>query len=417
MIYTILKYLLLYVLGFALVYIDGFESNGGLSIGQIWKIPILCFLAYKCFTYTMANFTKARLGYAITKLLNPDIVQTPTNALSGFLKFSTLPLVITFGREVLDSFKAHKILLILSHIIILSFIPFKLGLLQERHTYIGAELLGVDSLIGPFNNAHTSSIYLSTALVFLFFHVKNAEIKYLEKLYTLALIVLGSYFLMITYVRTGYAMFAVGLCIILSLKDNIYNTFVTGIIWTVVLLGATSLLVSENEVLQRRLKEETGYNDGSKINGSGRTLFWKTSYNMWKNSQQTQHFFLGHGLNKTMQQQQKENGMLIASHNGFVDALVQNGLIGFSLLCSFYLLLILRLRHCKDSPYFVLFVAWLISDIMFQLVQGGVFFFYDIMSALIILLPILETEEYEQTVCEEHTVDTINNEEETVIYN
>lgn len=386
-------------------------NDSGLSFGQIWKIPIILFIAYKCLFCNFNNFTRYRLGYTLTKLLNLDIITATVSTLSGFLKFLTLPLCIPFFHNIFTSGKAIHILKLFAHVIIISFLPFFLGILEERHAYIGADLLGVNSLIGPFNNAHTSAIYLSTSVLILIFYVRKICDNKLEQIYTWGLIMLGIYFLFQTYVRTGYAMCVIGIFVILSYKDSLTKTLISGTICGVCIYVSATAIINSNEILNQRINEETGYKKDSEINGSGRFNFWTTSISLWKNSDNIQEYLLGHGLQRTMAQQAKENGLLVASHNGFIDALVQNGIIGFTLLLLYYLSLFRNNYQFRDSPYFLLFLAWLLSDIAFQIVQGGVFFFYDVMSALIICLPILETEEYENELEAEEYENEVTTEE------
>lgn len=181
----IFKHISIYILGFCLLYLDGMGNDSGLSFGQIWKIPIILFIAYKCLFCNFNNFTRYRLGYTLTKLLNLDIITATVSTLSGFLKFLTLPLCIPFFHNIFTSGKAIHILKLFAHVIIISFLPFFLGILEERHAYIGADLLGVNSLIGPFNNAHTSAIYLSTSVLILIFYVRKICDNKLEQTYIL----------------------------------------------------------------------------------------------------------------------------------------------------------------------------------------------------------------------------------------
>ncbi len=405
MAYTIIKYICIYILGFCLLYLDGVGNTTGLSIGQIWKIPLIAFLAFKCINYTFKNYAQFRLGCAVTKLLNPDILNVTSGTISSFLKFLVLPLCLPYFYNILTSEKALHFLKILAHIIIISFIPFYLGIFEERHSYIGADLLGVNALIGPFNNAHSSAIYLSTSIIILFFYIKKISDDKLEQIYNWGLIIIGLYFLMLTYVRTGYIMCIIGIFVILSYKDSIFKSIISSVIWGGALFISASVIIQSNDTLNKRIHEETGYNNNNEINGSGRFYFWATSINLWANSKSIQEYLLGHGQQRTMEQQEKENGLFVASHNGFIDALVQNGIIGFSLLLLYYFTLFRSCIHYVDSPYFLLLLAWLLSDIIFQFVQGGTFFFYDIMSALIITLPIIETEEFEDDLLTEECND------------
>lgn len=400
----IFQYCLFLFLGFLLLYIDGQESEGGMSIGQIWKIPVLLFLLYKVVLNLRHKFIKFRFGYALIKILNKDTIINLLGNASNVLRFMALPLFLSYLEKNMKKDKAIKVLLYIAHVLVLSFLPYSLGLLEQSHSYIGASILGVDSLIGPFLNAHTASVYLSSSLIVILFYLRYCKMPKEYVFFNVIILLLGSYFLYETYVRTGYLMFVIGAFIVLLprkglLKQITYSVFV---VFTSYLLFMYFL--STEDIFMQRLYEqsETGYEyeNNEEVTGSGRVFFWKTSYNLWRNSDDAWHFLFGYGYNRLEEQQLLENNLRIGSHNGFLDALSQNGLIGFILFLLFYIYLFKYNYNYRRSKYYWLFLSWYVSNLSFQVVQGGVFIFYDLLSAFIILLPKIDFIESKRYIIE-----------------
>ena len=74
--------------------------------------------------------------------------------------------------------------------------------------------------------------------------------------------------------------------------------------------------------------------------------------------------------------------MRIFSHNGFVDALTINGLIGIFLFFLFFFLIFKFILQQKTSKYFRINFTFIIMYLSYQLTQGGVTFGTDIFLAL-----------------------------------
>lgn len=399
-----LRYFFYYLVGFSLFYIDGIESNDGLSIGQLWKFPVLLWLTYKVMNRVRWNFVKMRLAFSLCQVFNIDIINHFTSCISLFMKSLSLPLCVTFFDIFVSKKKLILFLRTFSQIVVISFIPFWLGILEERHTFVGATVIGTKSIIGVFNNAHTASIYLSSTLLFLVFYIRYIAKEKEDRIYNLIIIILGCYFLIHTYVRTGYLMFVLGLFYMLFIAKRTVVSKIVHFVWGVIFVSIIGVvLLSENQSMEDRLMERNIYKEDEGISGSGRLAFWNTSIKMWMESDNVMNILSGHGMTALKQRQYKENGLHIFSHNGFLDALVVNGLVGFVFLISYYILLFRFLSRYKTSKFYRLACAWLLSDISFQMVQGGYFVFYDVVSAIIILLP---KKDLAETLC--YKQDTVN---------
>ena len=386
---TVGKYLLYYILGFILLYIDGINNpNEGWTIGQLWKVPVLLWLFLKIANSIKEDYIKIRFAFSLNQLLNVDTIINTIGSLSNVLKSLSLPLFLCYIEKYISYRAALKFILVFSQIIIVSFVPFWLGIIEERHTYLGAELLDKHALIGVFNNSHTASIYLSISTLILIFYNHYIKTTKYEKAYNMFIVALGCYFLLNTYVRTGYLMFLIGSLILffVAKKTFLKRLMLLGV-GLVFIFITGYFLVNTNKALEARLTEQTGYNEEESINGSGRFFFFFFFYHMWAESDNLLNILFGYGKTELLKRQRKENGLNVGSHNGFLDALSQNGIIGFSLLVLYYLFLFKYNYKYRRTPYYRLFLAWFVSDLSFQMVQGGVFIFYDVMSAVIIMLP------------------------------
>ncbi len=66
----------------------------------------------------------------------------------------------------------------------------------------------------------------------------------------------------------------------------------------------------------------------------------------------------------------------LLSHNGFVDALVHNGLIGLILYLLFLIAVLKTLVRNRENLFFSLGIASFISFLSFIFLQGGIFFYW-----------------------------------------
>jgi O-antigen ligase len=71
--------------------------------------------------------------------------------------------------------------------------------------------------------------------------------------------------------------------------------------------------------------------------------------------------------------------MAVFSHNGYIDALAQNGIIGIILFLLLLYNLYREILKNRKSIYFSIAFCSLISYTLMHLVQGGVFFLFDVL--------------------------------------
>ena len=394
-----LRYSVLLLLAFFVLYIDSMGGESGETIRQIWKVPILIYMLYKGLGSFGMAFLKCRTWYAIVKLFNKDTLVAFSSNASICMKAISLPIFIAYISRRMNKKQVLKTLLFLSYAFIFSMVPYNLGIIEESHSYIGAEILGTKSLIGPFVNAHTASVVLACSALALLAYTIYIEMARIYKVVNFIILIIALYFLFLTYVRTGLLMVTVGVFFLFLPKRGLHKRILYGLVFFAIAYGSIHYLISENVIFKQRMLEQNQNNvkgHDEKVTGNGRLYFWYTSYQLWYNSQDLQHYLFGYGFGDLSKEQEKQNGLTIGSHNGFIDALTQNGLVGLTLLSLYYILLFRFNLKYRKSRFFQLFLAWFMMDLSFQMVQGGVFIFYDFMSALIIMLPKLDMDSYKE---------------------
>ena len=70
---------------------------GSLSMAQLWKIPLLAFLIFKCVSSIRRRVSFEKFGclFSLETLLSPETIVNPTRAIVKFSK--QLPLILFFG--------------------------------------------------------------------------------------------------------------------------------------------------------------------------------------------------------------------------------------------------------------------------------------------------------------------------------
>ena len=93
-----MKYTVLYIFFFILFvfihYIEGITLMGSLSMAQLWKIPLLAFLIFKCVSSIRRRVSFEKFGclFSLETLLSPETIVNPTRAIVKFSK--QLPLIL-----------------------------------------------------------------------------------------------------------------------------------------------------------------------------------------------------------------------------------------------------------------------------------------------------------------------------------
>ncbi|MBD8490058.1 O-antigen ligase family protein [Echinicola sp. CAU 1574] len=274
---------------------------------------------------------KPLLVVSLLQVFNLELINNPFNAV---LLFSTTLILPLFGIYVLrfSSDEIRSGLLFLSSFLILSFVPYEIGLLKSIES--GFDLSGFGEeftgLIGPFQTVHSASTALAGAmLTILFFWCSHAY----NRFYLTVLLLLGLYFLIHTYVRTGLVMVVVGAIPMVSYfiwRDKLMR--VQLFLLSFLLLTITGFWVMDNKVLVDRVL-------GKRVNGaelesfeklgSGRGLLYLYSVEIfWESS--ISEKIIGIGQTEEKKRMEAKLGKGLIPHNGFLLLLLNNGLFGLA---------------------------------------------------------------------------------------
>lgn len=412
---NLLKYLLWFLVFFIFFYSESLIV-GGITISQLWKIPFVIIMVF----YILKNKTQSKnyinlsYAFALGKLVNYTVLNNLLIQIIECFRFMNLPLLYDSASIYLKKKKSDKIFQILlrfAQYSILSFIPFLFGIIDERVAYVDREVLenyqnAAGAHAGIFQNPHGAAIIVVLSLLILVFHFTHHKTTKFKSFLNLSLILLGIYALYTTYVRTGYIMFIAGLLILILPKKPRFKDFAIIIIVAVSLYSSYNYLMDNNQFFKARILDLDEQGEEREI-GSGRLKIWQNSLELWWNSETIFQYLFGYGLNGVRDYQEQKTGMSIFSHNGFIDALAQNGLIGITIMISFYVLVLMRIIKLKNVRSYRLALSWFLSAIIVQFFQGGAGFINDLYCVLIL---ILIEKEYKEKVTN-HFVKTPNSNE------
>lgn len=353
-------YKLRFLVLFMLIYIEPI-SLGLINIGHIWKsILFVFYLIYK---------KKSRLEYIAILFATTYIVNMDFNAsfyesfIYGFRFFSIPFIIYLFKRNLL----IEKHILYYSIFIILSFIPFQFGLPELSSGYSLSNMGDDDikGIVGLFQNPHSASSILSLSVLFLLSSNNNFRFKN-------PLIILGIFFLLTTYVRTGLVMLFIPYLIYIVFNKKSFKKFILLSVGIFTLF----LVINKNELFMNRLINNSIHNKQYEIDAytisSGRTYIYE---NHLKNFQKSNSFekLFGVGMLSAKLNLKKSVGLTKMGHNHFLDTLLFGGYFGLILLLN---LLYLFYLNAKINRRLVMFSAYLI----FCILQGGSNFFMEIIA-------------------------------------
>lgn len=367
---------------FCFHYFDVFYI-GSIKFAQIWK-PILVIIAFIIVLFhfrRMPSFVWWGYLFSIKSLISSGVITYPVESVSFFFKFIVLPLAYNYlsvlfplnGALYKTVFKVENMIYLLSVFIVLSVLPFILGIVDPVSSGYELGIYGVEitGFSGVFQNSHSAAIILSSATVFLIFKVSNLS-KGRGRFFLYGLIILGGYAILDTYVRTGWIMFVIGLAVYFFSKNNIKN-YLKLLPYVVVFLFIVIAIYENSEIVQLRVNDTNVYTENLEWYervGSGRLVFAYTNITNWLDSDIDTILF-GFGQGVSMDKMEDVIGVRLFSHNAFVDALSHNGLIGILIFIIFILSMFSFIRKNKESQYYSITLSVYCMYVIFLLVQGG----------------------------------------------
>lgn len=362
-----------------------FESQqiGPITFSQLWKIPLFLFLFWEVLVINRKRkhvFIKWSYARAAKNLIIGRFSTSFVPGIVDFLRYMMFPLMYEYASKKLKSIsKLDRLLLGFAQFVIISGIPFVLGIMQSnaQDTFLSE---GFDSYSGMFQNSHGASITTATAVLVLlaFIKLKSKIIRYhvLNKI----LLVFGIYLIYITFIRTGYAMFVIGLALLFMPKKLSLKQFVSGAVILSLLVFGFLYLLETNEFFYNRIFDIR--NGRQTAIGSGRLVLWKASWDLWYSGNIFEMFF-GFGYDSLVDYNFVVTGQRVYAHNEIFTQLGQNGILGVIFLIGYLVALYKFIRKRRRRPSYPLAIAIFFLYVSLMLTQGGMWFELDVFMALV----------------------------------
>jgi len=400
------KNIIIYFIGFFIFFsIVYFESTTLLDIkfAYIWKIALMSYFAYYVLIHRKGQkYLFLRMGYflSIKQILSIGGITYLFDSVISAFKFAIFPLFTDYLlASHIKSSTLKRTLIFFSSYIILSGIPFYLGLLESPNVdpislseYGGIE--GETAFSGIFQGSSPASASIAFSVLILLFY-QSREKKILIRLLYWFVIGVGLFFLYNTYVRTGWLIFVVGF-FYFNLNNNKLSSLIKSLPIIAIFIYLMTTLYYENQMFYNRINDiRTNQDSDAKSYqekvGSGRLSILGASFSIFADGtfeQQT----LGFGNMFFLDEMQKKYKELFP-HNGFVNILVVSGIIGIILFISMLFSIYRTIKNFRNRFHKKLAFILFYSYIIFNLTQGGNNWFLDVPLALILALLIKEKDE------------------------
>lgn len=394
-----------FVFFFCLFYIEPILV-GPVSIAVLWKTFLLAALLLALFMRPggifLPRLTIWGLLFFVAGLVNESLVLDPVDTISNAVKNAYIPIIFgfllhRFGCTEKGEYSARSFIIVLSAFIILSTIPFLLNILSPLKSGYDLSIFGEGELafgfIGVFQNAHGASMTLTVASITLLWALPYTRRKS-TRLFYLALVAVGLVASLLTLVRTGLAMFATGLLVLLATSRKRIH-FRLALAFVIASVAAAVYLFETSEVFRLRMlglnvlmqQQDVTFNQL----GSGRLLYWTTALERFFSSPFLQQIF-GFGPALAKEYMFEAIGLRIYAHNGFIDILQFYGYFGlfaYAMMLSQIFRILFALP--RSNPYFLLLTLHLTAYLVGMLVQGERYFLVDVLFVLSIVCAKLST--------------------------
>ncbi|AJR09499.1 O-antigen ligase domain-containing protein [Photobacterium gaetbulicola] len=398
MLFTLTRNIFLYCLIFIVLFLEP-VSIGGVKFAILWKFIFFGYLLTLVLFYRRVPkdfFILLTLILALKNLLSFGAISAPLEPFMALIRMLTFPVIIAGFYVIVKSNQKsidtlNSIIKHYPYFVSFSCLPFVIGVLEPISHQVDLESFGVESFMftGVFQNPHSASINIAFAMLALICIILRDKRKLL--IFNSFILIFLLYCLYKTYARTGLLVFILGCLPILwsyKLKARTYIAI------TLVSIMSFSY-VATNDLLMDRLFDKrvnvSGDADFMQL-GSGRPLIWKTSFFYYYDSS-LDEIFLGVSETKLKENNLKELGLRIFSHNGFLDALAINGIVGLVLTITFFIVLKRRLYNIKNINLKLIGKCFFMGYLAYFVVQGGNYFTIDFLVSILILVGILERNE------------------------
>ncbi len=386
------KYIIWLLIVFVLIYTDGAK----IIPGMVWKIPLFLYALWYDIKvkppHRIPTCIKTCELWGVKNFFNMAVFSYFMQNVTYAIKFSMIPVIYGYVKRRFDnSDKLFDVSLIICQFLVLVNIPFFLGIIQGQSEETIYE--GFESFFGAYSAAHTCAITVSMSSAFIFYKVLNNWKNKKARNYNLLLYIFSFLVVYRCFTRTGWLMFAVGfICVLWGhlMSKNTGPKLSKPLFVAIILLAFAGVqyFANHNQAFYNRINDITTTSTGEYYQGekgSGREIYSAVSLAYWLDGDALEKT-IGYGMDPLMDNMKNVIGYRIYSHNGFVDALVGNGIIGVVLLVGFCLIGTYYTFRRRKQKYGYLALSCILMYTIYQAVQGGSFTYQDVVLALALAL-------------------------------
>lgn len=383
-------YILLFIPFFALFYSEPLKL-GAMSVSQLWKIPLALYLIYYLLQHRHVEvpaWSRWQYWLSLKSFLNADTIVSIMSNVQSALKISFLPLLYNyFNNRGWRKATLQRTLLLVVQYFILTNVPFLLGLktINTGHDY------GVFvAYSGIFQNQHAMSVIMGICIVVILNAFKTGQIEaWAAKAYNVGLIAMACYAMYLGFARTGWLMFILATITLFVPRNANVRQWAGIMLIILTLMGGFVYMFNNNEKFHDRIVGNDLQTHHRQNIDSGRSQYMAIALERYSQGSVMELMF-GISYTEVREAIRAKTGLHIGAHNGFVDTLTANGVIGLALMMLTIGGLLAFILHRRNEQTFRLAMAIWVMLVSFQMTQGGYMFHSDFIYALIYCL--LETE-------------------------
>ena len=387
------RYILLFPFFFLLFYVESIKI-GGTAVSQLWKIPLALYMLYyvfQCRHMPTPLWSKVQYWQSLKWIFTAGYVTQFMVNLQACIKFLFFPLLFNFIRnKKCNVEQIRAILLTIVQFFVLTNIPFLFfGFKGISH---GHDYGTYVAYSGIFQNQHAMSIIMAICIVvILSFMQKQYIVGRWNKIYNVFLLCLAAYAMYLGFARTGWLMCLLAIIVLFWPKDMTAKQWIVMALVGVVLIGSLSyLMVTDTMFYDRVVGNNITTHEHMNVT-SGRTEYSTAALERFMNGSLIE-WIIGVSTENIYDAIFLKTGMRVGAHNGFIDMLTRNGIVGLGLMLVFLISLLLFIRKRNQCDSYRMALAMWVMMFSFQITQGGVMFHTDLLYALIFCL--LEKEDW-----------------------
>lgn len=347
-----MKSCLIFIAVFFVLYLET-EIFFGIKFSHLWKGSVAtCLILYiimrtikyrASLSFPFPYFISAGYAYSLWPLVVMILHENPVNSLFVTAQ-RIMPVVAFHYLFVAHRDKIKKIHRAAIVFVLLSSIPFAVGLLEQKGSYYDLEKIGDvtgGSFVGLFQTSHVASLTFALCLIASICYASTSNDRK-------TFIIWGAvspplfYLLIMSYARSGIFSFLGGLLVLIFAQRRFTGSVKILFVASIGVL-VFSMTVPNYENLISRFYGKTVYTKDENYDlnrfSSGRLMLWAASAEIFVDAG-LPGWVGGLGEAKFHEEMKKRVGVSLFAHNGFLDEIMLNGLVGaaifFNLLIAMY---------------------------------------------------------------------------------